>query len=523
MAPPPLRQFASTSAMSSRHVTEDTPADLLEGTMDLTVILPAGHKVNMSVHRSTPMMDLLIQVTTAHKINPGGHVIHVVSDNRPVSYKPSTPIGTLDTSLIQIVAKNKMNEEARKRRAHHLTQAIEKNIRLKVNLPRNQLAVYRVPPKTLISDVLTMVCKDKCIDLHTYEIRHPVNVDEKLRGSCTLADYQLQEVSVVPQDYHAPPLSVTDLITMAAISQPQDTKRRGLLSLFSRKTKSSTGDSSVSSGSAGERSVSPARSDESVEGRPTPRPLSLASSSATLTSFQPQPQLSRPTSTINLARNRKRQAPAPPSVPTPEPVPTSTPSSVPVPTPVATPVPHTNGKEESSEAHEGGGTSLSRHSSDSSGYHEADQRSPYTSPAGSEISNAEGAGGAPAPPPTNLTSVVSTSNLSLSSSRGKRRAPPPPKPPPIRQDESTWPSAIPEESESPAPTKSSSQEDVPLVNGEAHHDPPHKPNNQPSSPTSSHVSSVSSLSSVDPQQANNPHLLPPADLESPPPLSSASG
>lgn len=349
-----------------------------------------------------------------------------------------------------------------------------------------------------------------------------VNVDEKLRGSCTLADYQLQEVSVVPQDYHAPPLSVTDLITMAAISQPQDTKRRGLLSLFSRKTKSSTGDSSVSSGSAGERSVSPARSDESVEGRPTPRPLSLASSSATLTSFQPQPQLSRPTSTINLARNRKRQAPAPPSVPTPEPVPTSTPSSVPVPTPVATPVPHTNGKEESSEAHEGGGTSLSRHSSDSSGYHEADQRSPYTSPAGSEISNAEGAGGAPAPPPTNLTSVVSTSNLSLSSSRGKRRAPPPPKPPPIRQDESTWPSAIPEESESPAPTKSSSQEDVPLVNGEAHHDPPHKPNNQPSSPTSSHVSSVSSLSSVDPQQANNPHLLPPADLESPPPLSSAS-
>ncbi|XP_069959465.1 uncharacterized protein [Cherax quadricarinatus] len=563
MAPPPLRQFASTSAMSSRHVTEDTPADLLEGTMDLTVILPAGHKVNMSVHRSTPMMDLLIQVTTAHKINPGGHVIHVVSDNRPVSYKPSTPIGTLDTSLIQIVAKNKMNEEARKRRAHHLTQAIEKNIRLKpkeyvyrqqlvVNLPRNQLAVYRVPPKTLISDVLTMVCKDKCIDLHTYEIRHPVNVDEKLRGSCTLADYQLQEVSVVPQDYHAPPLSVTDLITMAAISQPQDTKRRGLLSLFSRKTKSSqrgamfpirrmwsvqdpddyqgcssclafsTGDSSVSSGSAGERSVSPARSDESVEGRPTPRPLSLASSSATLTSFQPQPQLSRPTSTINLARNRKRQAPAPPSVPTPEPVPTSTPSSVPVPTPVATPVPHTNGKEESSEAHEGGGTSLSRHSSDSSGYHEADQRSPYTSPAGSEISNAEGAGGAPAPPPTNLTSVVSTSNLSLSSSRGKRRAPPPPKPPPIRQDESTWPSAIPEESESPAPTKSSSQEDVPLVNGEAHHDPPHKPNNQPSSPTSSHVSSVSSLSSVDPQQANNPHLLPPADLESPPPLSSAS-
>ncbi|KAG7163632.1 cordon-bleu-like [Homarus americanus] len=157
MAPPPLRHFASTSAMSSRHVTEDTPADLLEGTMDLTVILPIGHRV-----------------TTAHKINPGGHVINVVSDNRLLSYKPSTPIGTLDTSVIQIVAKNKVNEEARKRRAHLVTQAIERNIRLKVNLPHNQLTVLRVPTKTLISDVLSMVCKEKSIDPDTHEIRHPV-------------------------------------------------------------------------------------------------------------------------------------------------------------------------------------------------------------------------------------------------------------------------------------------------------------------------------------------------------------
>ncbi|XP_071528237.1 uncharacterized protein [Panulirus ornatus] len=505
MSPPPLRQFASTSAMPSRHVTEDTPADLLEGTMDLTVILPAGHRVNMSVHRSTPMMDLLIQVTTAHKIKPGDHVIHVVSDNRLVSYKPSTLIGTLDTSVIQIVAKNKINEEARKRQAHLVTQAIEKNVRLKVNLPRGQLAVYRVPPKTLISDVLAKVCKDKGIDAETHEIRHPVNVDEKLRGSCTLADYQLQEVSVVSKDYHAPPLSVTDLITMAAISHPQDNKRRGLLSIFSRKSKSSTGESSVSSGSAGERSVSPARSDESADGRPTPRPVSLASSSTTLTSAQPQPQLSRPSSTLNLARSRKRQAPAPPPA-------AAAPSSA----------SHTNGKDEGGGG-EGGGNSLSRRSSDSSGYHEADQRSPQTSPAGSEISSAEAVRGAQGPQTTNLTSVVSTSSLSLSSSRGKRRAPPPPKPPPTRQDDSTRPSAIPEESESPIPPKSPVEDARPLMNGEAHHDPPQQPPDiHPSSPTSSHVSSVSSLSSVEQQQATSPLLPPPPDIECPPPPSSAS-
>ncbi|KAK8372685.1 hypothetical protein O3P69_019101 [Scylla paramamosain] len=140
--------------------------------MDLTVILPAGHRVNMSVAR-------------------------------------------------------------RHRR---------KNIRLKVNLPRNQLAVYRVPPRTLISEVLAMVCSDRAIEPDTHEIRHPVNIDEKLRGSCTLADYQLQEVSLVPRDYQAPPLSVTDLITMAAITSTSretgDGKRRGLMSLFTRRAKS---------------------------------------------------------------------------------------------------------------------------------------------------------------------------------------------------------------------------------------------------------------------------------------------
>ncbi|KAK8379197.1 hypothetical protein O3P69_019208 [Scylla paramamosain] len=130
--PPPLRHYAAPPSLAAPRVTEDTPPDLLVGEMDLTVILPAGHRVNMSVARSTPMMDLLIQVTTAHKINPGGHIIHLVSDNRLLTYKPSTPIGTLDTSVIKIVPKHRLNEEARARRAHLVTQAQEKNIRLKV-------------------------------------------------------------------------------------------------------------------------------------------------------------------------------------------------------------------------------------------------------------------------------------------------------------------------------------------------------------------------------------------------------
>ena len=50
----------------------------------------------------TPMMDLLIQVTTANKINPGGHVIQVINDRSDdfLYYKPSTPIGNRNIFFI---------------------------------------------------------------------------------------------------------------------------------------------------------------------------------------------------------------------------------------------------------------------------------------------------------------------------------------------------------------------------------------------------------------------------------------
>lgn len=53
------------------------------------------------------------------------------------------PIGRLDSSVIQIVAKNKANEEARARRAHLVAQAVEKNIRLKVSQNKvRQIVVF---------------------------------------------------------------------------------------------------------------------------------------------------------------------------------------------------------------------------------------------------------------------------------------------------------------------------------------------------------------------------------------------
>ncbi|KAL1455363.1 hypothetical protein WDU94_009463 [Cyamophila willieti] len=76
-------------------VTEDTPPDMLSGSMDLCVVLPNNHSVRLNVERSTPMLDLLVQVTTRHKLSPGSHYLQAYEENGlPLPYKPSTPIGT---------------------------------------------------------------------------------------------------------------------------------------------------------------------------------------------------------------------------------------------------------------------------------------------------------------------------------------------------------------------------------------------------------------------------------------------
>ena len=71
------------------------PVDFLEGKMDLRVVMPGPIIRRMSVERRTPMMDLLVQVTTANRLSPGDFVIQVMNERSDhfLYYKPSTPIG----------------------------------------------------------------------------------------------------------------------------------------------------------------------------------------------------------------------------------------------------------------------------------------------------------------------------------------------------------------------------------------------------------------------------------------------
>ncbi|XP_039280291.1 protein cordon-bleu isoform X6 [Nilaparvata lugens] len=239
-------------------ITEDTPPDMLAGSMDLCVVLPNGKDVRMSVERSTPMMDLLVQVTTANKISPAGHVIQAIGERGVMPYKPSTPIGALDTWTIYIVPKNQVGQIAgRKGYYKSVNQPFEQTFRLQVHLPRNQLYVSRISPKTRVSEILRQVCSEKNLDPSKYSLRHPVNLDQVLAGSCSLADYKLQEVALVSN--RSRPVSGVSTVDIMALQQQRPVHATA-------NHRSCEG--SLSSGSLGGRSLSPTRSDESSASPP---------------------------------------------------------------------------------------------------------------------------------------------------------------------------------------------------------------------------------------------------------------
>lgn len=124
------------------------------------------------------MMDLLVQITTNHQLQLSGHIIQALGmapsseyTDKILPYKPSTPIGALDTQHIKVVAKERSLPAPRNVPPGH--QPFVSTFRLKVHLPRNQLFVIRVSQNVTIEDIVKKVCTEKNLDESKYECRHP--------------------------------------------------------------------------------------------------------------------------------------------------------------------------------------------------------------------------------------------------------------------------------------------------------------------------------------------------------------
>jgi hypothetical protein len=92
--------------------------------------------------------------------------------------------GALDTWSISVVPRQQLplqqNQQAMNKRAppkplalQPISQPFEQTFRLQVRLPRNQLFVSRISPRTSLAEILAQVCDDKNLDPTKYELRHP--------------------------------------------------------------------------------------------------------------------------------------------------------------------------------------------------------------------------------------------------------------------------------------------------------------------------------------------------------------
>ncbi|XP_076254930.1 uncharacterized protein LOC143192952 isoform X6 [Rhynchophorus ferrugineus] len=404
-------------------ITEDTPPDMLAGAMDLTVHLPNGRTKKMSVERSTPMMDLLVQITVANQLQLSNYTLQALGmapssehSDMVLPFKPNTPIGALDTQHVKVLPKGKSLPAPKYTAPGH--QPFESTFRLKVHLPRNQLYVTRVSRNVLLEDIMRKVCEEKNLDPIKYEFKHPGNLDTILDPKLTLSDYQITEIYVVLKGTTNlnQAFSTADIMSLRKEEERKQMHNKtggGVFNLIFKRGKSSMGSGSVSSEN---RSISPAHSDDSRSVTPPaiqPPPI------VTLPKKDP-PERPKP------PQRKRRPAPKPPQIQV------SVTSGI-----HSTDNNTTAGKELAQEppnkkTSENGLTIChSRNSSDSSGYHEASILSDHCANASLPRSRPKSAfvgGDVSLQTTSNLSkmSVHSRSTTSLITGRRKKAAPPPP-------------------------------------------------------------------------------------------------
>uniref|UniRef100_A0A8C6IRG5 Uncharacterized protein n=1 Tax=Melopsittacus undulatus TaxID=13146 RepID=A0A8C6IRG5_MELUD len=169
-APPPPSQPSAASRVHSEHKSPTETAlisdqnlvsmkeNMINRSVDFTIILPSGVEQRSTVQGSKAVMDLLVDLCSQYRLNPSQHSLELKSSRtqQPLSYKPNTLIGALDVEMVLL--KEKVPEEKVKR---PLPRVPEKSVRLVVNYLKTQKAVVRVSPEVPLHSIIPAIC-EKC-------------------------------------------------------------------------------------------------------------------------------------------------------------------------------------------------------------------------------------------------------------------------------------------------------------------------------------------------------------------------
>ncbi|XP_030300852.1 protein cordon-bleu isoform X2 [Calypte anna] len=152
-----LKSPAETAVISDQNLVS-MKENMINRSVNLTVILPNGVEQKSTVQGSKAVMDLLVDLCSQYRLNPSQHSLELKSSGtqQPLSYKPNTLIGALDVQTVLL--KEKVPEEKTKR---PLPRVPEKSVRLVVNYLKTQKAVVRVSPEVPLHSIIPAIC-EKC-------------------------------------------------------------------------------------------------------------------------------------------------------------------------------------------------------------------------------------------------------------------------------------------------------------------------------------------------------------------------
>ncbi|XP_048242701.1 uncharacterized protein LOC124118617 isoform X6 [Haliotis rufescens] len=245
--PPPLKY-------SSEPVDDVNMNEVIDGKIELEVILPGGKTTQLTVDSNVPMQDLRVLLAAKSKVSPTGYILSVFSDEtgKPLDYKANQTIGSLEGRTVQLQSKSKEKEVEKrmmKKDSSKNLQPFETTHRFTVNLPHNQKMVTRISPETNLGQLYAHVCKEKHLDPKRFTFQHPtnhhVNLDLRI---ITVGDLKSNEINLIPLGLVAdsarsmPDLSRSESLTLPKESFPsympgasEPKKKRGFLSFLKRK------------------------------------------------------------------------------------------------------------------------------------------------------------------------------------------------------------------------------------------------------------------------------------------------
>ncbi|NXU53002.1 COBL protein, partial [Turnix velox] len=168
-APPPPNQPPAASRINSEQKSPvetrisdqslmSMKENMINRSVDFTVILPSGVEQKSTAEGSKAVMDLLVDLCSQYHLNPVQHSLELKSSGvqQPLNYKPNTLVGALDIQTVFL--KEKVPEEKIKRL---LPKKPEKSMRLVVNYLKTQKAVVRVSPEVPLHSIIPAIC-EKC-------------------------------------------------------------------------------------------------------------------------------------------------------------------------------------------------------------------------------------------------------------------------------------------------------------------------------------------------------------------------